>query len=123
MHESRKPVDQRKSEGIASQREGTTRTDAVDLFTFADRPEADRQRKNPKTGPAYQRYYPDVEIGPIDRLLRKNLVNHVAIVTLETFVSRDFQFAGIDAHEVVDRGVDVGHVVGMFHRVVAELIR
>ena len=47
----------------------------------------------------------------------------MAEVLFEALVARDFQLVWIDAHEVIDRGVNIGHVVGIFNSVVAQLIR
>ena len=46
----------------------------------------------------------------------------MAEVLFEELVARDFQFMWIDAHEVIDRGVNIGHVVGIFYGVVAQLV-
>ena len=33
-----------------------------------------------------------------------------------------FEFSRIDTHEMIDRGVDVGHIVGVFDRMVTQFI-
>ena len=46
----------------------------------------------------------------------------MAKVLFEALMSGHFQFVGVNPHEVVDRGVHIGHVMGCFHGVVAQFV-
>ncbi len=50
------------------------------------------------------------------------MLDDVAIVDVQAFAARDFQTAGVQTEEMVDRGVQVSDVVGMFDRMEAEFV-
>ena len=53
---------------------------------------------------------------------REYVFDDVTVIAIQAFISRNFQLAWIDAHEVIDRGMNVGHVMGIFDSVKAQLV-
>ena len=52
----------------------------------------------------------------------EDLPNHLAVVDGEPLAAGDLELAGIEAHLMQDRGMDVGHVVRIFDGVEAQFI-
>ena len=56
------------------------------------------------------------------RLLGEDLGYHLPMIHLQPLAAGDFQFAAVEAQEVQDGGVNVGHVVGVLNGMEAQLV-
>ena len=50
----------------------------------------------------------------INTRLSDDVLDDVAVILIQTLVTWDFQAAWVDAHQVIDCGVNVGHIVRIF---------